>query len=282
MSEPVFLNDFIKNSQKTLSKARSFSRPGPKQELSLSKYPYEVKEETHNSMISKKEPREDFSLTKNKSKKNMGYRTLKYEDLLSRSVDMSKGSSKPLPNQTNQSKLSGLTNKSKFISKNNISNNSSNRSLFLGIGEDLNRNEISQMDISIMSTSKRRSPNKPRKKTTQSKYAIQHYNNTNGSSNKNENLEISIAAGSPQEDEEDEEEEVNEVRENKDLNTTYVQKAEMVGPKKAVRELGVSVVGKRPKINQYVLITMIGKGGWGQVFLGIDVNTKKKYVGLFS
>ena len=48
--------------------------------------------------------------------------------------------------------------------------------------------------------------------------------------------------------------------------------------RKTVRELGLQVVGKRTKINQYVLVTMIGKGGWGKVFLGIDVNTKQKFV----
>ena len=69
-----------------------------------------------------------------------------------------------------------------------------------------------------------------------------------------------------------------EVRENKNLNTTYIRENKMVGPKGTPKDLGFTVSGKRTKINQYVLVTMIGKGGWGKVFLGIDVNTKQKFV----
>lgn len=68
-----------------------------------------------------------------------------------------------------------------------------------------------------------------------------------------------------------------EVRQNKDLNTTYIQHTETVNPKK-MRDYGCVASGTRTKINQYILLTQIGKGGWGEVFLSVDTNTKHKYV----
>lgn len=68
-----------------------------------------------------------------------------------------------------------------------------------------------------------------------------------------------------------------EVRQNKDLNTTYIQHTETVNPKK-MRDYGCVASGTRTKINQYILLTQIGKGGWGEVFLSVDTNSKHKYV----
>lgn len=68
-----------------------------------------------------------------------------------------------------------------------------------------------------------------------------------------------------------------EVRQNKDLNTTYIQHTETVNPKK-MRDYGCVASGTRTKINQYILLTPIGQGGWGEVFLSVDTNTKHKYV----
>lgn len=233
------------------SKGLSLAKSVIKEEANLSNQPQI--DEANSSFQSNKE-KYNMTLTPSRTKRIIGYRTLKYEDLLSRSVDMSKALEKQA--HPSHSKLSNKPEplaKSKFNSKNN--SQSSNRSYFLGSGPELNRNEFSQLDISIMSNSKRRvASNSKRGSRIASR----------------DHLNMSMA-GSVREEED-------EVRENKDLNTTYIQKTEMVGPKKTVRELGLQVVGKRTKINQYVLVTMIGKGGWGKVFLGIDVNTKQKFV----
>jgi hypothetical protein len=196
-----------------------------------------------------------MTLTPSRMKRIIGYRTLKYEDLLSRSADMSKAQDKQAqPSLTKLSNRGDQLAKSKFNSKNN--SQSSNKSYFLGSGAEFNRNEFSQLDISIMSNSRRKAASNG--KRASARFASRDH------------LNMSLAVSAREEED--------EVRENKDLNTTYIQKTEMVGPKKTVRELGLQVVGKRTKINQYVLLTMIGKGGWGKVFLGIDVNTKQKYV----
>ena len=70
-----------------------------------------------------------------------------------------------------------------------------------------------------------------------------------------------------------------EVRENKDLNTTYIRENKMIGPKGAPKDLGFSVNGKRMKINEYILVKMIGQGGWGEVFMGVHELSKIRYVG---
>ncbi len=234
------------------SKGLSLAKSTIKEEANLSNQPQI--DEANSSFQSNKE-KYNMTLTPSRAKRIVGYRTLKYEDLLSHSVDMSKAAEKPA--QPSLSKLSNRADpvaKSKFNSKNN--SQSSNKSYLLGSGAEINRNEFSQLDISIMSNSRRRVTSKGKRGS--------------GRFASRDQLDMSMAASVREEED--------EVRENKDLNTTYIQKTEMVGPKKTVRELGLHVVGKRTKINQYVLVTMIGKGGWGKVFLGIDVNTKQKYV----
>lgn len=234
------------------SKGLSLAKSTIKEEPNLSNQP-NIDEE--NSSFQSNKEKYNMTLTPSRAKRIVGYRTLKYEDLLSRSVDMSKAQEKPV--QPSLSKLSNKIDplaKSKFNSKNN--SQSSNKSYLLGSGGEFNRNEFSQLDISIMSSTKRRVGSNGKR----------HSSRLASRDNHNMSMAASVR------------EEEDEVRENKDLNTTYIQKTEMVGPKKTVRELGLQVVGKRTKINQYVLVTMIGKGGWGKVFLGIDVNTKQKYV----
>jgi hypothetical protein len=67
-------------------------------------------------------------------------------------------------------------------------------------------------------------------------------------------------------------------RQNKDLNTTYVYKSEIIKGRKKSRDLGLGISGSVTQINQYIMITNIGKGGWGEVYLAIDTNTQTKYV----
>ena len=70
-----------------------------------------------------------------------------------------------------------------------------------------------------------------------------------------------------------------EIRENKDLNTTYIRSTGMITPKHAERDLGMKLSGMRTKINQYVIVKSLGKGAWGEVYLVVDIDTKIKYVG---
>jgi hypothetical protein len=100
----------------------------------------------------------------------------------------------------------------------------------------------------------------------------------NGKTRFNRTLMSQSVIGAPAKDEKEDPEE--EVRQNKDLNTTYIQLAETVNPKK-MRDYGCVASGTRTKINQYILLTQIGKGGWGEVFLSVDTNTKQKYVNIY-
>ena len=68
------------------------------------------------------------------------------------------------------------------------------------------------------------------------------------------------------------------MRQNKDLNTTYVYKTEVMGPKKTSRDHGISVTGKVTQINQYIMVSVIGRGGWGEVYLAFHSTTREKFV----
>ena len=83
-----------------------------------------------------------------------------------------------------------------------------------------------------------------------------------------------------QKEEEDKDDE--EIRQNKDLNTTYIRETKVLGAKKSSNAVGYMVKSKTTQINHYVLLSTIGKGAWGEVFLGIDIETpeKLKYVRL--
>ena len=67
------------------------------------------------------------------------------------------------------------------------------------------------------------------------------------------------------------------------MDTTYVNCRQMITPKKSRRELGFKINGMRTKINNYVMLKSIGRGGWAEeVYLAIDTKTKIKYVGPFN
>lgn len=87
---------------------------------------------------------------------------------------------------------------------------------------------------------------------------------------------LEIVEKAKQELEEQEGENAGNSKFNKDLNTVYVKSSE-INARRSSQIVGFVVTGKRTKINQYVLVSSIGKGGWGEVFMAIDVITKVKY-----
>jgi hypothetical protein len=70
-------------------------------------------------------------------------------------------------------------------------------------------------------------------------------------------------------------------RHNKNLDTTYVYKTEVLGPKQTSKEIGISVNRKVTQINQYVMISIIGRGNWGEVYLAIDSLKQVKHVMMY-
>jgi len=66
---------------------------------------------------------------------------------------------------------------------------------------------------------------------------------------------------------------------NEKLNTSYIKKKENLTPKVSMQQHGFKIEGMRTKINDYVLIKTIGKGGWTEdVFLGVNITTKELFV----
>lgn len=227
----------------------------------------------------KTEHGEEFKYKKKSSSVNKppkritGYRTLNYVDLFNtesqkiRQKEELGGSSKFLDHSSKE-KQKMLSDKNLKISR---SNSGSQMSINLGIENDglndINRNELSIMEISVLGKDKGNESSISKSTKMLSRMGREH-KRVNSSKYQNESL-------MPEDD---------EVRLNKDLNTTYVRSSELVNPKKSYKDAGIVVTGKRTKINQYVLLTSIGKGGWGEVFLAIDVDSpeKHKYVDFFE
>jgi hypothetical protein len=63
------------------------------------------------------------------------------------------------------------------------------------------------------------------------------------------------------------------------LNTTLVHHVELITPKKSRRDLGCKIEGLRTKIEHYILLKSIGRGGWAEdIYLVVDTRNKMKYV----
>lgn len=203
-----------------------------------------------------------------------GYRTLNYVDLFSTYSQTSKlkdekgGSSKIIDASNNVMKMM-LSDKNL---KHSRSNSGSQMSINLGHENDgineLNRNDLSCIDISILGNNRTNESSISKSTKMLSRMGIEHKRQNSSKIHHNESL-------MPEDD---------EVRLNKDLNTTYIRSSELVNPKKSYKDAGIVVTGKRTKINQYVLLSSIGKGGWGEVFLAVDVDStdKQRYVEFFN
>jgi hypothetical protein len=202
-----------------------------------------------------------------------GYRTLKYKDLFSTVSKCANpqedkgGSSKFLERSSNENKM--------MLSDKNLKNSGSYSGSQLSINmgadndgiNDMNRNDYSFVDITLLGKERVNDTS-----TSKSTKRLSHMGRAHRRQNSSKLVNDSLM---PEDD---------EVRQNKDLNTTYVRSSELVNPKKSYKDAGIVVTGKRTKINQYVLLTSIGKGGWGEVFLAIDVdsNEKHKYVSWYE
>ena len=187
-------------------------------------------------------------LTQGTKPRNRGYRTLKYTNIL----DMKDTQSK---NEDTKNHLSTFFNQTGM--------NQGNVSVLVCDQDDihkLDKKDLSYMDLSInpLNVSGRRSHR------SQTKVFQRSPRNRAASSS------LIPRPGGIREPE--------EIRENKDLNTTYIRTTEILGPKMMPKDLGIKLVGKRTKINQYVIIKSLGKGSWGEVFLVIHTENKNKYV----
>lgn len=218
----------------------------------------------------------------NSTIKNLGYRTLKYNDLLSLSqinksqgedinVSRANGNSKDLAQGLGQS---GFLHE-KFISRGsgsqlgtfNMSQNSGSSILINDADgfNEISKTEYFSLDFSVQKSSMDGSA------LLKSKVA-----------QKKDQLQKNSIIGSTQMPSEIKDAGKDKERVNKDLDTTYIRSSEMVNARKSSQVVGFVVTGKRTKINQYVLVSTIGKGGWGEVFWAVDVNTKDKYVSYSS
>lgn len=186
-----------------------------------------------------------------------GYRTLPYKDLLSHKISES-AYQKGLTSQFSSHDSLG-THFTPRIERSPSRSNSgsvSQQSLMVNEGDainDINRTEYSNLDFSILPCGE----NSPRSITPSKK-------------------SLEIVEKAKQELEEQEGENAGNSKFNKDLNTVYVRSSE-INARRSSQIVGFVVTGKRTKINQYVLVSSIGKGGWGEVFMAIDVITKVKY-----
>lgn len=190
--------------------------------------------------------------------RSRGYRTLKYTNIL----DNRKDQVSPRKNEDSKNYLSTLFNQTTGL-QNNVS-------VLVCEQDDINKldkNNFSIMDFSInQSTGQPTRSRSVRSQTRiESRQPIRRQTRRLGSrvpcqglSQDRDNIEI---------------------RENKDLNTTYIRSTGMIAPKHAERDLGMKMSGMRTKINQYVIVKSLGKGAWGEVYLVVDIDTKIKYVG---
>ena len=207
-------------------------------------------------------PKANKSLTR-----NTGYRTLKYIDLFHTAGNAQKEREEANDPSSNLIALDigdGLGNKHMLDSRYFPSRSTSGSQMSIMVfenegGSDINRNDYSTMDITVMGRG-----DSVKKKRNKSKMSKENH--------RQNSTKLPNESTIQQEDE--------EIRQNKDLNTTYIRSSEIINPKRSYKDTGMVITGKRTKINQYVLLTTIGKGGWGEVFLAVDVDseTKSKYV----
>lgn len=133
------------------------------------------------------------------------------------------------------------------------------KSIVMDTRDDINRVDMSGMDISIRSVTNSRSNASKRLKSLQSR-----------SNSRSQNKSCLL--------DEDKEPKLNTT-----LNTTYIKNIEMITPMKlrTLKDLDLKVEGMRTKINDYVLLKTIGAGGWSdQVYLAAHMITKEKFVGM--
>jgi len=193
--------------------------------------------------------------------KSKGYRTLKYINLLEPHKDIHS------PNQTGS-----LRDNKNFLSQ-NFQTNSFNKSIMISDGDEiqqhLERNNVSNFDFSLNADASMASFNQPRSRAqsvSKSRFHSRPRRLTYRSRTIHDRTEL------------EEEGEDEGVRENKDLNTTYIRTNQVLCPRETPKDLGMIIKGKRTQINQYVLVKSLDKGGWGEVFLSIDMESKAKYV----
>ena len=132
------------------------------------------------------------------------------------------------------------------------------KSIVMDTRDDINRVDMSYMDISIRSVTQSRSVASRRLRSVQSK-----------SNSRSQNKSCML--------DDDKEPKLNTT-----LNTTYIKNIEMITPMKlkGLKELNVKIEGMRTRINDYVLLKTIGSGGWSdQVYMAVHMITKQKYVG---
>lgn len=219
------------------------------------------------------------SVSPNKLKRVTGFRTLDYVDLLS--LNNSCGSK----DQQSHSAKNKDTDEKKdnmklFADTSSLgvhrSNGGSQKSILVVTDNDnfdqFSRNDFSTIDIT-MNLDKSQLPPLPTKRR-------QDRGSSLGLKNLNSNLKQSRKATSTSKVDQNTSimREDDDMRQNKDLNTTYVYKTEVMGPKKTSRDHGISVTGKVTQINQYIMVSVIGRGGWGEVYLAFHSTTREKFV----
>lgn len=64
---------------------------------------------------------------------------------------------------------------------------------------------------------------------------------------------------------------------NSELNTTFIHTKEQIKPKLFAKAFGVTKNSSLTKINDYILVSVLGKGAWAEVHLGIHEQTRLKY-----
>lgn len=247
-------------------------------------------------------------------KRVIGYRTLEYPDLLTMSHNntskdqtdrddrdaspIDRSASKKANREMSPENLLSNRHLGRPISR---SNSGSQRSIILCDTEDfnqVNRGDMSALDFTINhyypSTADSRnrsynasifSNNNNRQKKDRPEYdrSLNHSTRQDREHatkpRRTQKTALSTSLNKLKEEEEEDKEE-DEVRQNKDLNTTYIRETKVLGAKKTSNVLGYMVKSKTTKINQYVLLSTIGKGAWGEVFLGVDIESpnKQKYV----
>lgn len=186
--------------------------------------------------------------------RSRGYRTLKYSNIL----DNRKENVSPQRMEDSKNHLSTFFNITSGANRNG--------SLLVCEQDEINKldkNNLSAMDFSIDQS--RMQPCRSRSVRSQTRVESRRLTRRGHSR--------SINQGSAQDGD------GCEVRENKDLNTTYIRSSETLAAKHASRDLGFKLSGMRTKINQYVTVKSLGKGSWGEVYLVVDINSKTKYVG---
>lgn len=210
-----------------------------------------------------------------------GYRTLAYVDLLSmNSNNTSKDQHSQSPKNESGDKRTqnNLAAESTLqVGKRNSCGGSHRSILVVGDNEhfdQFSKNDYSALDFSVNlanppPVSSKRRHERDRGNSLGRRKGMMGSRKATSVSNMIVNQEASQNHNSKDDDEQ---------RQNKDLNTTYVYKTEVMGPKKISRDHGISVSGKVTQINQYILVTVIGKGGWGEVYFAIHSKTQQKFV----